>query len=123
MTAIEKVAERWGDEVPEWVEVLAEECDETSQKAVARAIGYSPAVVNTVIGNTYRGDLGAVEQAVRGALLNAKVQCPVAGELAANQCLEFQRLPFKATNAQRVRLYKACRACPNNRANRNGGQS
>lgn len=116
--AQEKVAERWGDEAPEWVVLLAEECDRTSQSAVARLLSYSQSVVSGVLANTYRGDLGAVEQAVLGALLHVTVQCPVAGQLAAHQCLEYQRLPFRATNAQRVRLYKACRDCPNNRKNR-----
>lgn len=121
MSAIERIDRYWGDSAPEWVIVLAEDCDRRSQKQVAQAIGYSAAVVNTVLSRTYKGDWGAVEQAVSGALLHVVVQCPVAGELAAHQCLEYQRQPFRATNAQRVRLYKACQVCPNNRKNQSGG--
>jgi hypothetical protein len=106
----------WGDDIPNWVLVLAEQCDASSQKAAAERIGYSPAVVNTVLKHTYKGDLTAVEQAVRGALLDATVLCPVAGELPAHVCLDYQRQPFRSTNAQRVKLYRACRSgCPNKR--------
>ena len=34
------------DPVPDWVLVLAEECDRTSQAATARALGFSPASVS-----------------------------------------------------------------------------
>lgn len=116
MSAMNTATEAWSTDLPDWVRVLAAECDATTQKAAARQIGYSPAVVNTVLKRSYKGDLAAVEQAVKGALLNATVSCPVAGELAGHVCLEYQRQPFRPTNAQRVRLYKACHGgCPNKR--------
>lgn len=103
-------------DVPDWIAALDAACRRESQKRVAERIGYSAAVVNQVLKGTYKGDLGAVEQAVRGALLHATVDCPVCGELPANKCLEYQRLPFAATNPQRVQLYRACRSgCPHSR--------
>ena len=112
----------WGDELPDWVRVLAEECDATSQKAAAARIGYSNTAVCNVLRRKYGkqvgfgGDLTAVEQAVRGALLSVTVACPVAGDLPAHVCLDYQRQPFRSTNAQRVRLYRACRnGCQNKR--------
>ncbi|MDH5785359.1 MAG: XRE family transcriptional regulator [Chromatiales bacterium] len=108
MSAVARATNAWGNEQPDWVRVMAEQCDASSQKRVADDIGYSPAVVNTVLGNSYRGDLIAVEQAVKGAFLAATVNCPVLGELAAHICLEKQRQPYAATNATRVRLFKAC---------------
>jgi len=108
----------WGESVPDWVVVLAQECDESNQKKVSALLDYSPAVVNTVLKNTYNGDLRAVEQAVRGALLGANVDCPVLGDVPAHHCLTNQRLPFASTNSQRVRLYKACRVCQHNRTGR-----
>lgn len=112
----------WGDELPDWVLVLAEECDATSQLKAAGRIGYSTSAVCNVLKrkygteNGFGGDLQAVEQAVRGALLDATVICPVAGELPAHVCLDYQRQPFRSTNAQRVKLYRACRSgCPNKR--------
>lgn len=115
--AQQRVEEAWGGNAPDWVWALAKECDNSSQVKAAKVIGYSTAVVSTVLANNYRGDLGSVAQAIEGSLLGGTVNCPVAGELPSNQCLEFQRLPFKPTNAQRVRMFKACQHCPNNRKN------
>lgn len=118
-TARAKIHAAWGPDAPGWVRALADECDHTSQSKTATRIGYSAAVVNTVLGRTYRGDYTAVEQAVKGALQAETVQCPVAGELAAHQCSEYQRQPFSATNNMRVRLYRACRSgCPHSRHTR-----
>lgn len=119
MSTVARTRAAWGDGTPEWIMVLAEHCDHSSQKAVAALIGYSSAVVNQVLSGRYSGDMGAVEQAVKGALLNATLACPVAGDLPAHRCLEFQRLPFAATNPQRVQLYRACRHCAHNRRNHN----
>ena len=115
--SVAKALSAWGDNIPDWVYVLAEQCERGSQMAAAQLIGYSSAVVNQVISKRYKGDLGAVEQAVKGALLAATVQCPVAGDLPAHRCLEYQRQPFAATNPQRVALYRACRGCKHNRRN------
>lgn len=99
-----------------WIEALRAECERSSQATVARQIGYSPAVVNQVLKGTYKGDVSRVQAIVEGALLGATVNCPVVGELARNTCLDHQRAPFAATNATRVRLYRACRSgCPHSR--------
>jgi len=98
----------------QWIVVLRDECERHTQKWVADQIGYSAAVVNQVLKGSYKGDLRAVEKAVRGALLNETVQCPVLGELAGNRCLAYQRLPFSAVNPTRVELYRACRGCVHN---------
>lgn len=106
-SAVKRAEAAWG-EVPEWVRVLAEQCDKTSQTKVAKVVGYSAATVSYVIKAKYAGDMSKVEQAVRGAFMNAVVDCPVLGELPANECLENQRRPFAATNHIRVQLYRAC---------------
>lgn len=117
MTTVVRAAHAWGDVVPDWIIILAEECDRSSQKSTAARIGYSSAVVNQVLSGRYTGDMGAVEQAVKGALMHATVDCPVAGKLEMHICLEYQRLPFAATNPQRVALFKSCRRCQHNRRN------
>ncbi len=117
MSAVARAIHAWGEEIPDWVRVLAEQCERGSQVAAAELIGYSSAVVNQVISKRYKGDLGAVEQAIKGALMHAVVPCPVAGDLPAHRCLEFQRQPFAATNPQRVALFRACRGCQHNRRN------
>jgi len=101
------------DAQPLWLTELRTQCVSKSQKAVGEEIGYSPAVVNQVLANKYRGDVSKVEAAVRGAYLGATVGCPVLGELAVNKCLGHQKAPFAATNPTRVKLFRACRnSCP-----------
>ena len=118
MTYIDKARVAWGDDCPHWVIALADACDHASQKTVAERIGYSPAVVNTVLKGKYNAGMAAVEQAVRGALLAETVDCPVYGDLEGHRCLEYQRRKFAATNPTRVRLYRTCRTCVHNKIGR-----
>ena len=121
-SALDRALAAWGDDMPDWVHILADACDSSSQKKVAAELDYSPAVVNQVLGNKYKGgDLGAVQQAVEGALMAHSVDCPVLGELRANFCLENQKRSFSPTNSTRVRLFKACHGggCPHSRIGRN----
>ncbi|WP_142848379.1 transcriptional regulator [Telmatospirillum sp. J64-1] len=114
--AIANVQACWPDPAPDWVIALAKECDRTSQKVAGTRIGYSAGTVNAVLKASYKGDLKAVEQAVRGALLAETVLCPVVGDLAKDQCLRNQRLPFAPHNPVRIALYRACRtSCPHAR--------
>lgn len=123
MSAVSRLRKGWGATAPYWVVVMAEQCDNTSQKRVAEMMDYSAATVSLVLNGTYTGDLAAIEQAVNGALLMATVACPVLGEIQAHRCLSYQRQKFAATNPTRVRLYKACRAgCPNSRINKTTGR-
>lgn len=122
MSAARKsVAGAWGDNAPDWINVLAEQCDRTSQKAAATRIGYSPATVNQVLRRKYAGDMVKVEGAVSGAYLAATVDCPVLGEVPSDQCLAHQRKPRSTSNPMRVQLYRACRSgCPHSRISTGG---
>ena len=123
MTNLAKAQAAWPEPLPVWIQVLAEACDDRSQKAVADQVQYSPGVISTVLSNCYRGDVNAIQKAVEGALMNVTVQCPVAGEIGMQQCQAFQRRPFKATNSQRVMLFRACRSgCPHSRHTPGGEQ-
>ena len=102
---------------PLWLDTLRQERQHKGLKIVAEEIGYSTAVVSTVLAGKYTGDWAKVEQAVRGAYLGETVRCPVLGELATNRCLEYQRQPYRSTNRTAVMLYRACSTCPNNRKN------
>lgn len=106
----------WGAALPDWVERLARECAEASQVSVAAAIGRSPALVSQVLRRKYPGDLGAVEEAVRGAFMGAQVTCPALGPIATHECQDWQRKArrFVNVNALRVRMYRACHHCPRN---------
>jgi hypothetical protein len=98
---------------PLWLETLRREVEQHGQRKVAKAIGYSTAVVSQVLSGKYSGDWNAVEMKVRGAYLGDTVRCPVLDELAVNLCLEHQAQPYRSTNRQAVMLYRACRSCPN----------
>ncbi len=113
---VAKASAAWGDTMPFWVRELAVEASATSGVLAARKIGYSGAVVTHVLGNAYSGDLGRVEQKVRGAIMGATVPCPVVGEIGRDRCLDEQRMPFSASSSIRAKLYRACRAgCPHAR--------
>lgn len=101
----------------DWIAALNAEAQRTSQSATATRIGYSPAVVNQVLKGTYKGDLGRVEESVRGAIMGATIDCPVIGEIPRNRCIDHQRRSgsFAATNPLRVQLHRNCPICPNGR--------
>lgn len=106
----------WGEALPDWMQVLAEECDRTSQSAVARRLGYSVSVVSAVIACKYKGDLGKVEAKTRGAFMGEIVVCPVLFEITRDRCIAEQGRKFAATSSTRAKLYRACRAgCPHSR--------
>jgi len=100
----------------DWISVLRVRCAETSQAAVARRIGYSPAVVTGILKGTYQANSSAVEAAFRGVFMGQTVNCPVLGEIPPKVCAEHQARPFGAANPTHTDLYRACRAgCPNSK--------
>lgn len=100
----------------DWMKALQDACKETSQAKVAVRLGVSSAMISQALKGKYPGSTETLKQRVEGALMGHVVACPVLGEIPANTCLDHQRAPFAATNAQRVRLYRACRSgCPNSR--------
>lgn len=105
----------WG-EAPDWIVALAKACSESSLKPVSRSLGYSVATISQVLSNSYRGDVDRVAEMVRGALMQATVDCPVIGEIGRDRCLQEQDEPFRATSAFRAQLYHACRSgCPHSK--------
>jgi len=115
MSALLKIASAWPTQ-PDWLVALAEACDEATQAAAARRIGYSGATVSFVLNGRYTGDLKAVEAAVRDALMRGTVDCPVLGEILGEDCRKHQAAPFNAGNPQRIATFRACRnGCPHSR--------
>jgi len=115
-TNLDRARKAWGSPAPDWVEVLAGECDRTSQRAASNRIRYSSGLVCNVLQAKYTGDLTAVEQAVRGALMSATVDCPVVGVVSAEACISHQRRGFSTASPQSARLSRACPACPHSRS-------
>jgi len=99
---------------PIWITELRDQCVKLGRKQVANEIGYSVTAISQVLNGKYPGDLGRVEQSVRGAYMGATVLCPVLGELEKQKCFKHQRNK-QAVNPMRVQLYRACNSgdCPN----------
>ena len=107
----------WGETPPDWIVALAEACAETSQNAVAARLSRSASLVSTVLRGSYRGDMAAVEERVRGVLMRSVVDCPEIGTVPAQACQDWRARAREWTgvNAMRVRMFRACRSCPRNR--------
>jgi hypothetical protein len=96
-----------------WLAQLAVECARTSQAKVAKRLGVSSAMVNQVLRGRYTGNIARLKTRFEGEYLGRTVACPVLGEISACACIQYQSRPFAATNATRVRLYRACHGgCP-----------
>lgn len=104
----------WGEALPDWVMRLAEECAASSQSKVAARLHRSAALVSTVLRAKYAGDMHAVEEIVRGVYMRATIPCPALGEIGTNTCRDWmlKATAFSNINSERVRMYRACRACP-----------
>lgn len=113
-TMLEIARASWGGDAPDWVLRLAEACDQTSQSKVAARIDRSASVVSQVLRNRYPGNVGAVEEMVRGALMQAVVTCPALGTIPADECQVWRKRAdlFVGTNSLRVRMFRSCNRCP-----------
>lgn len=111
----------WGTP-PEWIMCLADACARTTQTAVAAQLGVSGSMLSQALANRYPGDMVALEQRVRGALMGSTVDCPVLRVIRADRCLTEQQARFSSASSIRIRLYHECRAgCPHSRLK--GGQA
>lgn len=112
------VAAFWGAEAPDWVHVLAAECQRSSQTAVAKRLEVSLTMVNQTLRQKYPGDLSRIEDLVRGHYMAAVVDCPAKGQIAANVCRMWRDRSqhLVPVNHERVLMFRACAACPRNRS-------
>jgi hypothetical protein len=119
---LEVAREAWGADLPDWVETLAIECGKTSQNRVAKRIDRSPTLVSRVLRRSYPGDMEAIAERVRSVFQSAVIQCPALGTMPAHVCQDWREKSreFRAGNPLRVRMYRACTACPRN-AQKDGG--
>lgn len=104
----------WGDALPDWVLVLAEACEKTSQAKAAKELGVSASQISQVLRAKYRGALANIETQVRGRWMREIVMCPALGELALHDCANWraETKSFNGVNSLRVRMYRACNRCP-----------
>lgn len=74
--ALARAVAAYAAPLPDYIEVLARECDRTSQRAAADKIGYALGAVAMTLSNSYRGNPGRVEAAVRRHLMGQDVAMP-----------------------------------------------
>lgn len=111
---LEKAMNAWQGEMPDWVRVLAEEADRTSQNKAAKRIGRTSGLVSQVLSNSYGAKLDMVEEIVRGALMSETVECPGFGEpIKLDTCQMWRKraTKFSGHNALRRDMYRACSRC------------
>ena len=110
---VEVAQSAWGQQLPDWVALLARECEAASQSKVAKRMNRSPSLVSALLRNKYKGDMVAVEEVVRGVFMKATVDCPALGQLSSAECRDWmvKARKFSNENSERVRLFKACRGC------------
>ncbi len=108
-----------------WVEMLREACERTSQRRVARQIGSNPTTICQVLRGTYRHATDDIEAIVRAHLSPESIECPALGRISSARCAQEQREPFSAANPVAVRRFRACRSgCPRFRGREaKGGES
>lgn len=97
----------------DWVETLRRERDRIGGKAAARAVGISETTVSQLLSGTYKGNWKRMQSRVEGALMGTTVECPVAGDIPRDRCMDHQTRPFSATSPMRVQLSRTCPTCPN----------
>ena len=112
MSALGNAQAAWGESLPDWVKVLAEFCDKTTQSEAAKQVGISGAAVSQVINLKYhKGDYGAVEKKVRGSLMSETVLCAVQGQITLDVCMGNQAAGGSTSSPQRLRLGRTCPVC------------
>lgn len=99
---------------PDAMKLLTEKVNEIGQAEVARRIGKSPAAVSQIMSGTYKAAPDEILKRVIEVFGGMTITCPVLGEIPLSRCAEKRKLPFAATNPQRVALYRACQICPQN---------
>lgn len=116
----EIVMPSWGDNPPQWIMQMADECNRSSQSSVAKKMGRSPSLVNMVLRKKYSGDMEDVKGRFEAAFMTGAVQCPVLGEISGPDCLKNQAKPYNPGNHMAVRLFVGCKNCPFNQCKKGG---
>jgi hypothetical protein len=88
--------------------------EQGSQAKAGKMLGYSSATISQVLSGTYGGQLDAFLTRVKEVFGRGQVDCPIMGAIGYPQCVEERRRPFCAANPHRVRMFQACRQCPDN---------
>jgi DNA-binding XRE family transcriptional regulator len=88
--------------------------DGISQAEIARRLDVSDGTVSNALKGKYIGDVDKLAERIRGELLKQTVACPVLGEITSRTCQDERAKPLHFANPLRVRMFRACKACPHN---------
>lgn len=114
MSAALKAGAAWGTP-PDWVVVLADACDRTSQARVARRLQLNSGYVSYALRCENPQYHGPVEDAVRGVLMGETVHCPALDE-ALDQaiCARHRKSRIRPIGPVQKRLRATCPTCIHN---------
>lgn len=111
----------WGDDVPRWIVLLADEVRATNRKVAAERIGVSRSAVSLALANRYPSpSTASIEKKVLEALDG--LDCPaLAIKISAEQCRDYRARPAPTHNPMAMRMWQHCQRCPHNPDNQDGG--
>lgn len=102
----------WHD--AEWVRTLRAAVERDGQRAVARVLGCSRALVSQLLSGRYSSPTEKWKRRVEAEYDRDRVPCPILGEISAERCRSEREKGFRATNPLRVKLSQTCPTCPMN---------
>lgn len=104
-------------EEPDWIARLRTFARENSIAEAAVKVRRSRTAISLLLAGKYPAkSLTPLRHAVELAF-RERVPCPVLGQIDSAACADHAARPLNTTSPQAVRLWRACRSCPN----RHGG--
>ena len=113
MSALAKARKAWGTP-PDWVTVLANASDRSSQAQVARLLAINSGYISYVLRNQNPQYHQPVEYAVRGKLMAETISCPVMGEIDQSLCVRHRKSRVPAVLPEERQLRSTCPTCIHN---------
>ena len=111
---VDRALTGWGSPLPDWVRLLAEACDRSSQGAVGERLGTNGPFVSKVLRRVYAGSYPKAEQLVRARLGAEVVDCPAWGRIPLASCRRIRLRKAPPANLTQRACAETCPTCPNN---------
>ncbi|MGD1909138.1 MAG: hypothetical protein ACFB0C_24545 [Leptolyngbyaceae cyanobacterium] len=97
----------------DWLGVLTQRCEATSDAQVGRELGIAASTVGLVRRGKYGASTDSIEQLVRGRYMAEAVNCPALGfELTRDRCRAVQKGDVSAPTHMKSALRETCPTCP-----------
>jgi hypothetical protein len=110
---VERARTAYG-EPPEWILVLARECDRSDQKQVGARIGRSGGYISRILSNKYPARMTEAERLVLSLIASDRVECPLFGNMPLVRCMRTRRRKGAPTNNIDRMAAGQCPKCPIN---------